>query len=82
MYSKAKDMLMVDYLGVLIVLMYNFIKKEIIKDVCFAKKKKSIKSYTSNKKYRDGLVPFCKTCKSKQRRAKRALTTKVSDTIN
>ncbi len=53
------------------------------KKVCLlCKKEKSTKSFTNNKKYKDGLVPFCKTCKSKSRRAKRALSSKVSDTIN
>ena len=45
------------------------------------KKEKSSKSFTSNKKFKDGLVPFCKTCKSKMRRAKRTLNTKVTDNI-
>ena len=57
--------------------------KKTLKKICLlCKKEKSTKSFTNNKKYKDGLVPFCKTCKSKQRRAKRALVTKVSDTIN
>ncbi len=57
-------------------------KRDNKKRCMLCRKEKSVKSYTSNKKYKDGLVPFCKTCKSKQRRAKRALTTKVTDTIN
>lgn len=53
------------------------------KKVCFlCKKEKSTKSFTHNKKYKDGYVPFCKTCKSKSRRARRALVSKVTDTIN
>ena len=57
-------------------------KKDNKKRCMLCRKEKSIKSFTNNRKYKDGLVPFCKTCKSKSRRAKRALSTKVTDTIN
>lgn len=59
------------------------VKEESRKKTCLlCKKDKSIKSFTLNKKYKDGLVPFCKTCKSKSRRARRAISAKVTDTIN
>jgi len=58
-------------------------KEKSTKKICLlCKKQKSLKSFTANKNYRDGLVPFCKTCKSKSRRAKRAISTKITDTIN
>lgn len=59
------------------------VKEKSTKKLCLlCKKEKSLKSFTQNKKYKDGLVPFCKTCKSKSRRAKRAINTKITDTIN
>ena len=52
------------------------------KKCLLCKKEKSTKSFQNNKKYQDGLVPFCKVCKSKSRRAKRAVASKINDTIN